>query len=650
MFDQPRLGWLLPLLMGASAVAGGPIPAVDLPAVVPDSVRDTTARALADSRDRLSWATHPFRGEFHGLGAIAGGSSQAYDLSANGRVVVGANVDSTGGSRGFVWSPWTGRTAYNMLPNGVTGDTVATTISADGVYVAGNITTPGSTFADNPAFRWSLAGRELIPAPANGSRTAAAISGDGRVVVGTTEMTIQIVAVSNQSDVTTNVSADDVGPTPLTPLTILPFYPVGGFNQAYQYTRASGVEELDLPLGNSWSESVDVSSSGDVVLGNTSSNAVFVSPNLILQKQPVLWRNGEPVGLGIRPWPSLPAPGNTATDDVHLSPYFPNPPIFQPLRTTTANALSADGRTVVGVETTSPFVLYAATDSYSRDVYYPPSFYSESKTAILWREETGWIDLGELKTTSFRSFIGAEAMGVSGDGSTVIGEATVTCGFNEFCPFSTIETPFIWDEARGMRELADVLRLDYGLDLSGWQLDEATGISDDGTTIIGNGRNSNGQIEAWRAVLDRNTPEGDIDFDGDVDQVDYQRLVGNLGVTADDGAVFYADGDLNADGRIDQADADALLGVYQYRWKGDFNADGRVDIADYTMWRDHLGQFTGGLADANGDGWVNHADLALWQAHYGEIIASLIPHSVPEPTTLVATLATLLLATTKRRR
>jgi hypothetical protein len=39
------------------------------------------------------------------------------------------------------------------------------------------------------------------------------------------------------------------------------------------------------------------------------------------------------------------------------------------------------------------------------------------------------------------------------------------------------------------------------LDLSGWILTSATGISADGLTIVGVGVNPAGQNEGWRAVL-----------------------------------------------------------------------------------------------------------------------------------------------------
>ena len=43
--------------------------------------------------------------------------------------------------------------------------------------------------------------------------------------------------------------------------------------------------------------------------------------------------------------------------------------------------------------------------------------------------------------------------------------------------------------------------IDLGLDLTGWQLNNATGISADGLTIVGYGPNPNGDTEAWIAVI-----------------------------------------------------------------------------------------------------------------------------------------------------
>ena len=59
---------------------------------------------------------------------------------------------------------------------------------------------------------------------------------------------------------------------------------------------------------------------------------------------------------------------------------------------------------------------------------------------------------------------------------------------------------FIWDADNGMRDLKDVLENDIGLALTGWKLDQATGISADGCAIVGHGNHISGG-QAWEYHL-----------------------------------------------------------------------------------------------------------------------------------------------------
>ena len=105
------------------------------------------------------------------------------------------------------------------------------------------------------------------------------------------------------------------------------------------------------------------------------------------------------------------------------------------------------------------------------------------------------VGLGDLPGGFFNS----SANGVSGDGSVVVGLGISASGAEAF----------IWDSTSGMRSLQEVLILDHALGpvLSGWTLSGAFGISDDGFTIVGNGRNPSGQIEAWIVSLRSDPPE-----------------------------------------------------------------------------------------------------------------------------------------------
>jgi hypothetical protein len=52
-----------------------------------------------------------------------------------------------------------------------------------------------------------------------------------------------------------------------------------------------------------------------------------------------------------------------------------------------------------------------------------------------------------------------------------------------------------------MGNLKNGLEDDYGLNLAGWRLDYANGISADGSTIVGSGTNPAGRTEGWVAVV-----------------------------------------------------------------------------------------------------------------------------------------------------
>jgi probable HAF family extracellular repeat protein len=107
--------------------------------------------------------------------------------------------------------------------------------------------------------------------------------------------------------------------------------------------------------------------------------------------------------------------------------------------------------------------------------------------AMRWTPGGGMVGLGDLDGGIFRS----RANGVSADGSVVVGEAQSALGAESF----------LWDAAHGMRNLKDILEDDFGLNLTGWRLDEARGISSDGRTIIGYGTAPDGYSQAWIATI-----------------------------------------------------------------------------------------------------------------------------------------------------
>lgn len=562
-------------------------------------------RQLVSGPDFLGWIVPPPRGEFHGLGTGEAYVSAAFDVSANGRVVVGASqlapgVNGLKTSEAFAWSPATGKVSLGLLPGGVPGGSTAFGVSAEGNYVVGVSSTGVVPSIPEEAFRWSLGG---------GMEGLGTIHG--------ASSTSEARAASRHGAVVVGVDNFDA-----------PSFPGGSGRRAFRYTDESGMQDLGVPAeydnGYGSSEAVDVSENGRVVVGTAhrGANPLAFEPYYVDQSQPFRWSPETGMqGLGNLP-----------------RVYSILPP---PQQETVANAVSADGKTVVGVDRVLPPQNVGSTGTYIEE------------SAVLWTRETGWIDLGRLKTPAFTFQYAAQADDVSGDGGLVIGSATLStpchacdCVADVFCG-TVEEVPFLWDPDHGMRPLERVLSGDFGLDLTGWNLGEATAISDDGTTIVGTGINPDGVQEAWRAVLFRNTRIGDADFDGDVDLDDRSLLMAGYGMSSSAEEVYYNNGDFDEDGVVGHNDMRLFMANYDGRSLGDFNADGVVDAADYTVWRDANGEESG-LADGDGDGRATEADLAIWRANYGRTLGST-GTPIPEPAAWTLVLSAIAVTPTRRR-
>jgi probable HAF family extracellular repeat protein len=104
--------------------------------------------------------------------------------------------------------------------------------------------------------------------------------------------------------------------------------------------------------------------------------------------------------------------------------------------------------------------------------------------AFRWTPGGGIVGLGALPGASRSS-----ALAVSANGSIVVGSCQPTGAF-------------YWSEGTGMVSLRDLLEDTYGLDLTGWTLGGANGISADGTTIVGNGAYE-GDPQGWVAKIEQ---------------------------------------------------------------------------------------------------------------------------------------------------
>jgi probable HAF family extracellular repeat protein len=298
--------------------------------------------------------------------------------------------------------------------------------------------------------------------------------------------------------------------------------------EAFRWTVDTGMVGLgDLPGGVFYSEATGVSADGTVVVGRGSSS---------FGAEAFRWTQATGmVGLGDLPGGNFSSAANAVSADGQVVVGFGSSTLsgtrYEAFRWTQATgmeplgdlpdgkfhseayAVSADGQAVVGF-------------GYS-------TFSGIFPEAFRWTRATGMVGLGDFPG----GWTNSTAYGVSADGSVVIGRAypgsfgfdgtheayswTAQSGLLHlgFAPGdqdsvawaasadgSTIvgdnlSRAIIWDSRHGMRRLREALITDYGLDLTGWELTSARGISPDGNMIVGSGINPAGQYEAWIANL-----------------------------------------------------------------------------------------------------------------------------------------------------
>lgn len=335
--------------------------------------------------------------DFRGIGDLPSGAfgSQAFGVSADGRVVVGRSRVEVEDGRGVLregrepvrWDAVSGIEGLGFgglsYPFDDSSINTAYAATADGSVIVG-----AGNFG---GFRWTEATGLVETVSGAGPALTRAVSADGSVEAGGVDRGVFLSPFVRQAP-------DGEAIFPL----IDDEFTLGDFR--------------------------DLSADGSVAVGSA-------APELIFFGSAVRWTQAD----GYQPLGSL--PGGTDRGS--------------------ANAVSADGSIVFGSSSSA-----------------------RGQEAFRWTEATGMISLGDLTSSDELS---STVNDTTPDGLVAVGSSSAGA--------------FLWDEQSGMRELRAVLEDEFGLDLDGWSLSSARGISADGRVIVGNGTNPSGQREGWVATI-----------------------------------------------------------------------------------------------------------------------------------------------------
>jgi len=346
-----------------------------------------------------------------------------------------------------------GRLTTTQPPFSAAPRSGAYSVSADGSVAVGESSSisDASVYGEE-AFRWTpdgggMVGLGILPGGYHAS-SARSVSGDASVVVGS--------GINSTFD-----------------------------REAFRWTADGGMAGLGvLPGGYSTSAAHGVSADGSVIVGESSVS--FTS-------EAFRWTSGGGmVGLGDLPGGDFAsAAAAVSADGSVVVGYGRSASGIEAFRWTVEGGMVGLGDLPGGDFASAAWAISADGSVVVGQGSIPLGW----TQAFRWTSGGGMVGLGDLPGGNPDSF----ARGVSGDGSVVVGQSNSTGGYEAF----------IWDEVHGMRSLADVLSSDYGVDLTYWDLTDATAISSDGSSIVGVGvhelvdeAGSHSWVEeAWIAVV-----------------------------------------------------------------------------------------------------------------------------------------------------
>ncbi|RKX28844.1 MAG: hypothetical protein DRP71_16935, partial [Verrucomicrobia bacterium] len=411
----------------------------------------------------------------YGLGdALSGWELEVVNaISTDGMMVAGRGTNASGLTEAFVaylGDPVRERPSFQGLGDlkGGVYESGASAISADGLTVVGYGNSGNGIDSAREAFRWTAAEGMvgLGHFPGDFKRTEATdISADGDVVVGfglsSVEVSfgggLQVFPVQRgftwTSQTGLRVLRDDA--SPLLETAAMGVSENGRVAVGFREALISDIyfESQDIEATR-WVDGGPAEGMGDFPEGFFSSLARDVSAD-----GSVIVGAGSPLGFRQQAFRWTEAGGMVGLG--YLNPGD---------RVSSGEAVTSDGSVVVG--------------------------YSQDRTGLYrayrWTEETG---MAPLRDPGDEGDTQSLADDVSSDGGVVVGWYEK--------PDTYEPSGFVWFEQWGFRDLKEVLVEGFGLseELAGWTLESARSVSADGTRIVGQGINPDGQREAFLAVL-----------------------------------------------------------------------------------------------------------------------------------------------------
>ncbi|WP_197528426.1 hypothetical protein [Aeoliella mucimassa] len=296
--------------------------------------------------------------------------------------------------------------------------------------------------------------------------------------------------------------------------------------EAFRWTRSNGMQGLgDLPGGDTWSNASAVSGDGSVVIGRgTAGDYAGIDAFRWTDKTQM-----ELIGYFPRDGMLFSYPGSISNDGRVIVGSSDNrafkwtevdgiseiPGISDLPGSSGVGGVSADGSVIVGSRdldglrypyrfTEPNHVENLGLFPGSNTSTYVNGISSDGEVIIgyvdgqgwRWDESNGYQAIPSLPGSEF----GTIPYDLSADGSVILG---TTNAYNTD-PRARFPS-FIWTLERGTENLDTFLQECHQIDIAGWSLSRAYGISDDGKVIVGGGINPDGRLEAF--VVDLRIPE-----------------------------------------------------------------------------------------------------------------------------------------------